>query len=271
MDYPFFRIEYDRARRIAVVYLNRPEKRNAMSWPFWRDLPAVVSDLEADGDVRAVVIAGEGKSFTTGLDIEQMAEQFGDTFFSEKGDGRAVLHKLILDMQAGMNAIAASPLPFVAAVHRHCIGGGLDLVAACDLRLCSADASFSLREAKVAIVADMGSLNRLPAIIGQGHTRMMALTARDFDADWALRAGLVQEVHATREETIAAATALAAEIAANPLLAVRGTKRMLNYVQDHTLRDSLEEVALWNAAYLDTHDFREMIAAFRERRRPVMR
>ena len=271
MDYPFFRIDRDAARRIATVYLNRPEKRNAMSWPFWRDLPAVVRELEEDESVRAVVVAAEGKSFTTGLDLEQIFVQFGDTFASALADGREKLQRLIEDMQLGINAIADSRLPFVAAVHRHCIGGGLDLIAACDLRFCSSDASFSLRETKVAIVADMGSLNRLPRIIGEGNTRMMALTGRDFDAEWALRTGLVQEVHPTREATIAAAQETAREIAGNPLLAVRGTKRMLNYGQDHGLRDSLDEVVLWNTAYLDTHDFREMIGAFRERRRPDFR
>ena len=271
MDFPFFRLERNADRRIVTVYLNRPEKRNAMSWPFWRDLPVLVGELEQDENVRAVVIAAEGKSFTTGLDIEQVFEEFGSTIRAQLGDDREGLQRFIQELQKGMNAIADSRLPFVAAVHRHCIGGGLDLIAACDLRFCTADATFSVRETKVAIVADMGSINRLPRIIGEGNTRMMALTGRDFDADWALRTGLVQEVHPTREAVIAAAQDTAAEIAANPVLAVRGTKQMLNYGQNHFLRDSLEEVILWNTSYIDTRDLREMVAAFKEKRRPEFR
>lgn len=271
METPFFDIQVDTTTRVAVVSLDRPEKRNAMSWPFWRDLPAVVERLEQDQNVRAVVIRANGKSFTTGLDLEQFSTEFKETFQAPLGDGREHLQKLITDMQRGMNAIANSPLPFIAAIHRHCIGGGLDLIAACDLRLCTRDATFSLRETKVAIVADMGSLNRLPNIIGEGHTRMMALTGRDFNAAWAEKVGLVQEVYETQAQLDEAAVALATEIAANPLLAVRGTKAMLNYGLDHSQRDGLEQVILWNTSYLDTADLRAMFQAFTERKAPQFR
>ena len=154
-------------------------------------------------------------------------------------------------------------------MHRHCIGGGLDLAAACDLRYCSKDASFSLREAKVAIVADMGSLQRLPYIIGQGHTRLMALTGRDFGAEEVDKMGLVNGVYENTEELYAATEKLAIEIAANPSMAVRGTKRILNYALNHHQKDALEHVVLFNTAYLDSLDLRELGEAWVNKRKPV--
>ena len=267
-DYPFFEVEKDSANRVAHLYLNRPDARNAMNWPFWRDLPLVVDELEADPEVRVVIIAGRGKSFSTGLDLVDFFQQFKSIFQSETADGREELYRLILSMQAGMNRIAGGQNIYIAAVHRHCIGGGLDLIAACDLRLAAKDAAISLREAKVAIVADMGSLNRLPRIMGLGNTRMMAYTGRDFSAEECQRMGLVEQVFENQNELMAGAQKLAEEIAGNPSIAVRGTKHVLNYVPDHSIEDSMKYVAAWNAAFLDSKDLREMFSAFTERRRP---
>jgi enoyl-CoA hydratase len=158
--------------------------------------------------------------------------------------------------------------PVIAAVRGWCIGGGLDLIAACDIRLCSADARFSLREAKMAIVADIGSLQRLPPIIGEGYTRELAYTGKDIDAQRALRIGLVNEVHDSADELLAAARALAGEIAANAPLAVQGSKRVLNETQGKTVEEGLRYVALWNAAYLHTNDLSEAMRAFIEKRPP---
>jgi enoyl-CoA hydratase len=267
--YPFFEVEKDTDTRVARLYLNRPEARNAMNWPFWRDLPLVIDELEADPDVRVVIVAGRGKSFSTGLDLVDFFEQFKPVFQSETADGREELYRLILRMQAGMNRIAAGQNIYIAAVHRHCIGGGLDLIAACDLRLASEDAAISLREAKVAIVADMGSLNRLPRLMGLGNTRLMAYTGRDFSAQECQAMGLVETVYATQADLMEGARKLAEEIAANPSIAVRGTKHVLNYVPDHSIEDSMKYVAAWNAAFLDSKDLREMFAAFKDRRRPT--
>lgn len=267
-DYPFFEVEKDPSTRVAHLYLNRPEARNAMNWPYWRDLPLVVDELEADPEVRVVIVAARGKSFSTGLDLVDFFTEKKSVFQSETADGREELYRMILQMQEGMNRMSAGQNIYIAAVHRHCIGGGLDLIAACDLRLASRDAAISLREAKVAIVADMGSLNRLPNIIGLGYTRLMAYTGRDFSADECQRMGLIEEVFETQAELMAGARKLAEEIAVNPSIAVRGTKQVLNYVADHSLDDSLKYVAAWNAAFLDSKDLREMFAAFTERRRP---
>lgn len=267
-QYPFFEVEYDRDRKIATLFLNRPEARNAMNGDFWFGLPGIIDELEADPQVRCVVVAARGKSFSTGLDIVDFFEKHRDVIGADSADAREELLAMILRMQAGMNRMAAGRNVYIAAVHRHCIGGGLDLIAACDIRLASQDASFSLREARVAIVADMGSLNRLPGIIGMGNTRLMAYTGRDFKASEAQTMGLVSAVYPDADTLLLEARKLAAEIAANPSIAVRGTKQVLNYIQDHSLEDGLREVALWNTAFIDSKDLREMVAAFREKRRP---
>lgn len=267
-DYPFFEVETNPETRVAHLYLNRPEARNAMNWSYWRDLPLIVNELEADPEVRVVIVAARGKSFSTGLDLVDFFQQKQKTMQGAVADEREALYKMILEMQEGMNRMEQGENIYIAAAHRHCIGGALDLMAACDLRLASADASISLREAKVAIVADMGSLNRLPNIIGLGRTRMMAYTARDFSAEECKAMGLIEEVFDSREELMEGARKLAEEIAANSSIAVRGTKHVLNYAANHSVEDSLKYVATWNAAFLDSKDLREMFAAFQERRRP---
>ncbi len=265
MNYPFFQVEIDAAKKIAVVYLNRPEKRNAMDWSFWRDLPLLVADIDRMDQVHAVVIAARGKSFSTGLDLPEFIAQFEKTIQGETGDDREKLFQLILTMQEGMKRIAESPKVWVAAIHRHCIGGALDLISACDLRFASKDASISLRETKVAIVADMGSLNRLPGIIGDGNTRYMAFTGRDFSADECARMGLISRVFETQEELLAAAVETAAEIAANSGLVLRGVKKLTNYQRDHGPTDGMDYVAAWNTAFLDGREFRAMIKMVRDR------
>ena len=158
--------------------------------------------------------------------------------------------------------------PVIAAIDGWCIGGGLDLAAACDIRICSAQAKFSLREIRLAIVADIGSLQRLPPIIGQGHTRQLAFTGEDIDADRALAIGLVNDVHPDADALHAAAAAMAARIAANSPVTARGIKQVLDYCADKSVKDGLQYVAVWNAAFLQSKDLAEAISAFMERREP---
>ncbi len=268
MNYPFFEVQKFPEKKIAVVRLNRPEKRNAMNWPFWKDLPNVVNDLEKDKAIRSVVILGNGKSFSTGLDIEDFFTQFGDSLTGAIADKREELFQLILTLQEGFKRINASEKVYICGVHKHCIGGGLDLMVACDIRLATKDASISLRETRVAIVADMGSLNRLPQIIGMGNTRMLAFTGRDISGEEAHRMGLVSEIYDTFEELEKKSIDLATEIAANPSIAVRGTKAILNYMEDHGPKDGMDYVSVWNSAFLDSEDLREIANAFKEKRKP---
>ncbi|MFB5652384.1 crotonase/enoyl-CoA hydratase family protein [Leptospira wolffii] len=266
-SFEFFEI-VPRQDGVAVVYLNRPEKRNAMNWSFWRDLPDVVEEINNDPKIRSFVIAAKGKSFSTGLDLESFFQEFGSVIRGEYGDGRKKFYEFILRMQKGINAVYDSPKPSVAAVQKHCIGGGLDLISACDIRYATYDASISLREAKVAIVADMGSINRLPSIIGQGHTRELAFTGKDIDGEEAYRIGLVSKLFKTQEEVLEAAIATASEIAANPALVVQGVKEVMNFAEGKPLSAGLNYVALWNSSFLDSKDFRHALQSFQERKRP---
>jgi len=264
----FFEIEKIPEKKIAIVYLNRPEKRNAMSWAFWAGLPLVVDEVEADPDIRCVVFAARGKSFTTGLDLEEFSEQFGPRLRGATADVRMDLMSLIIEMQQGFQRILHSDRVFISAVHRHCIGGGLDLICACDMRFASKDALVSLRETKVAIVADMGSLNLLPFIVGHGNARRMAFTGADFSANECHKMGLFDQVFDDRDSMMDNAIKTAEEIAANPAIVLKGTKKILNYMYNHSPEAGMDYVAVWNSAFLDSDDFRELITAFKERRKP---
>jgi len=266
-SYPFFEIEIQ--KNIALLYLNRPEKRNAMDWSFWRDLPFVIEEINADPSIHGFIIAARGKSFSTGLDLENFFGEFKHIVQGELADGREKLYELVLLMQKGINAVYDSKKPSIALIQKHCIGGGLDLISACDIRYATLDASFSLREAKVGIVADMGSLQRLPSIIGQGNTRELALTGKDIDGNEALRMGLVTKVFKSESELLEEGLKVAHEIAENPTIVIRGVKQVLNYGYGKSLEDSLNYVAVWNAGMLDSRDFRSAIQGFNERKKPV--
>lgn len=251
---------------VATVTMIRPAMRPA----FFDALGRVFDDLAADSGVRAVVLRGSAKAFSYGLDLQATLTQHADLFGGGGlAEPRTRLHRLIRDWQRCVDAIAACPAPVIAACHGWCIGGGLDVASACDIRLASADARFSLREAKVAIVADLGSLQRLPPIIGGGAVRELAYTGKDIDADRALRIGLVNDVYADREALDAAALAMAREIAANPPLTVRGVKQVLAFGEGRPPGDGLAYVAAWNAAFLQSEDLGEAFSAFLARRPPT--
>lgn len=240
-----------------------------MTPAFFAECERTFTELAGDATVRAVVVRSSAKAFSYGLDLPQAMAAFGPVM---TGGGlapkRAELHALIRQLQRAFNAIAACPVPVIAAVHGACIGGGVDLIAACDVRVASADAFFSVRETKIAIVADLGSLARLPAIIGPAHTRELALTGRDIDAVRAEKIGLVTHVVADRDAVWAQAQAVAADIAANPPLTVRGVKQVLDYSAGKSVEDSLAYVAAWNSAFLASEDLVEAATAFAQKRPP---
>lgn len=252
---------------VAEVVLLGPGKGNAMGPDFWSECPRLFAQLDADPEVRAIVLSGSGKNFTYGLDLAAMGGEFAPLMADKALAGpRAVFHDTIKRMQLAGNAVAECRKPVVAAVHGWCIGGGLDIISSADIRYASSDAKFSIREVKVAIVADMGSLARLPAIIGDGHLRELALTGKDIDAQRAEKIGLVNDVFADHDAVLAAARATAAEIAANPPLVVHGIKTVLDHSRSAAVADSLRYVAAWNAAFLASNDLTEAITSVFEKR-----
>ena len=253
---------------VREVVLNRPAKGNAMNPAMFQELSEVFEALDLDDDVRAIVLRGEGKAFTYGLDLMGAMSDLGQHFQGGLGGQRTRLYHLIKRLQASAGAPAKCRKPVVAAVHGWCIGGGLDLISGCDVRLCSADARFSLREARIGIVADLGSLQRLPGVIGDAATRELALTAKDIDAERALRLGLVSEVLTDREALVARAREEAETIAGLSPLVVQGVKHVLNAGENMSIEQGMEYVAVWNSAFLASKDLGEAIAAFFEKRSP---
>jgi enoyl-CoA hydratase len=262
---------------VATVWLDRPEARNAMGPELWTDLPRAMHAVSEETDVRVVVVAARGPHFSVGLDLKAMGSVLSGDGDDGGGDPSPVpsmaararkSRREVLRLQASISAVALCPKPVIAAVHGYCIGGGVDLIAACDIRLASADAVFSVREAKVAIVADLGSLQRLPAIIGAGHLAELAFTGKDIDAARAKEIGLVNEVAADAGTVQAAAAELAGEIAANSPIAVQGTKSVLAANDGRTVAEGLDYVATWNAGMLASDDLVEAMMAFMERRPP---
>ncbi|MEW5848677.1 MAG: crotonase/enoyl-CoA hydratase family protein [Myxococcota bacterium] len=267
MSYESLKLE--RTGPVAEVVLTGPGRGNAMGPAFWRELPQLFRTLDDDENVRVVLLRGEGKSFSVGLDLLAMAPELGPLLDVQAGPAaRTQLHRLIRRMQDAVGAVAECRVPVIAAVHGWCIGGGLDLASACDVRLCSADARFSLREVKVAIVADMGSLQRLPRIIGEGNTRELAFTGKDIDAVRARAMNLVNEVFPDADALLKGAREMAQQIAENPPLVVQGIKRVMNASAGRTAEQGLEYVAAWNSAFLASEDLQEAFSAFAEKRPP---
>ncbi|MBS9535059.1 crotonase/enoyl-CoA hydratase family protein [Mycobacterium sp. M1] len=254
---------------VAQVTLIGPGKGNAMGPAFWAELPDVFATLDADPEVRAIVLTGSGKNFSYGLDLPAMGGTLAPVLAEGAQAGpRMDFHGTILRMQRATNAVADCRTPTIAAIQGWCIGGGVDLISSVDVRYAAADAKFSIREVKLAIVADMGSLARLPLIISDGHLRELALTGKDIDAARAEKIGLVNEVFDDAEACLAAAHATAAEIAANPPLTVVGVKDVLDQQRIDRVSASLRYVATWNAAFLASKDLTEGISAIFAKRKP---
>ncbi|MFW6335299.1 MAG: crotonase/enoyl-CoA hydratase family protein [Desulfosalsimonas sp.] len=267
-DYQFY--EVVKQPPVAWVYLNRPDKKNAMNPPAWKESIPIFEDLDSDKDIRAVVIAGRGPCLSAGIDLMGMAGELPELMDEgQKGGVKWALLKKIHAMQDAISCIEWCRKPVIAAIHGHCVGAGLDMATACDIRLCSSDALFCLKEAAVGFVADVGVLQRIPRIVGQGHARQLAYTAKEFDAEKARQMLLVNEVYADYQALMDAARDLAGQIAENPPLAVQASKDVLNYGAGRTVEEGLKYVATISTNIIPSRDLMEAISAFSEKRKPV--
>jgi len=258
-------IALEKQGSVGTLWLDRPEKRNALSRELWGNLPRALEALRNDPEVRAVVLAGRGSSFCVGIDLADLGGSGGDPEAGSPAQANIRQIEFTRRFQAAVSAFEACPLPVIAAVQGHCLGGGVDLITAADIRLASRDASFGVRETRIGIVADVGTLQRLPRVVSAGHVAELVYTGRDIDAARAERIGLVNEVYS--DSLHAAALELAAEIAANPPLAVQGTKFVLQQSEGLSTEQSLLLNALWTmTTTLNSDDLREAMAAFREKR-----
>ena len=253
---------------VATVTLNRPEKANAMEEAMWHEIRAAMHWADSTPEVRCVIICGAGKHFTAGIDLAMLAGLTAHIRDDDEARSREKLRRLILDLQDTLSSIEKCRKPVIAAIHGACVGGGIDMITACDMRYCSADARFTVKEIDVGMTADVGTLQRLPRLVGEGMAREMAYTGRFIDAIEAKEIHLVNRVFESPEALLAGVREIATAIAAKSPLAIRGCKEMITYARDHSVADSLNYIATWNAAMLMSKDLFEAGHAAMEKRPP---
>lgn len=264
-EYKAFRVEL--ADKVAQVVIDRPEKINAMNADFWAEIIDVFRWVDDTDEVRVVVLSGAGPHFSSGIDLQLLA-QVGAQLGKDVGRNAEQLRRKILSLQASFNAVDHCRKPVIAAIQGYCLGGAIDLISACDMRYCSADARFSIKEIDMGMAADVGTLQRLPRIIGDGMMRELAYTGRTLDDAEAQAIGLVNRVYENPEALMEGVNELARQIAEKSPLAIRGTKEMIRYMRDHRVDDGLEYIATWNAAMLQAADLRVAVAAHMARQKP---
>lgn len=264
-EYQAFRVEV--ADKVAQVVINRPEKINAMNADFWTEIIQIFRWIDATDEIRVVVISGAGKHFSSGIDLMLLA-QLGSQLGKDVGRNADLLRRKILELQASFTAIEQCRKPVLAAIQGYCLGGAIDLIAACDMRYASLDAQFAIKEIDIGMAADVGTLQRLPRIIGDGIMRELAFTGRTLDAEEARSIGLVNRVFADQPSLLEGVLEIARTIAAKSPIAVRGTKEMLRYMRDHRVDDGLQYIATWNAAMLQSADLRVAMTAQMNKQQP---
>ena len=252
-------------KHVATVFLDRPDKANSMSAAMWRELQECFEWCDREPDVRAVILAGNGKHFCAGLDLAMFGELISDS--KDPARRAEAFRENVLKLQDNLSAIEKCRKPVLAAIHNTCIGGGVDMTCCCDMRYATEDAFFSIREIDIGMTADVGTLQRLPKIIPDGVARELAYTGRNMDAEEAREVGFVNRVFDNREIMLREVTAIAHDIASKSPLAIRGTKNMLLYSRDHSVADGLDHIATWNAGMLSEPDLQEGIQAQMEKRK----
>lgn len=253
---------------VATVSLNRPEKANALNGVLWHEIGAAFDALDLEDEVRVVVLRGEGKHFSSGIDFTLIAEVVGSVASLPDGRKHEIVRRKILELQDCFTAVERCRKPVIAEISGACIGGAIDLITACDMRYATTTTKFCVKEVDLAIVADVGTLQRLPGLVGEGVCRELALTGRTFLGDEAAGFGLINRAFEDKEALGAHVQEVASGIAKKSPLTVRGVKQVLNFSRDHTVRDGLDYVATWNAAMLISADSQEALTASFEGREP---
>ncbi len=251
---------------VAQIRLNRPDKANSLNAIMWQELRKAMHWLDATPQARVGVLSANGAHFCAGIDLNMLGELKAASAQACEGRSRENLRRGILDPQDTITAIERCRKPVIASVHAACVGGGIDIITACDMRYCSEQAWFSVKEIDLGLVADVGTLQRLPRLVGEGMARELAYTGRRFSGAEAEKMRLVNTCFASAEALNDAVQSLAQLIAAKSPLSIRGTKELINYVRDHSVADGLNYVATWNAAMLFSDDLQESLSAAKEKR-----
>ena len=271
MSYECFEVEI--VDKIGLVRMNRPQRSNSMIPAFWNELPALVDEMSDSGKVRAMVLSAVGKNFCSGMDLEVFSsnDTVGANDDADKQRGHRSrrnerFRSTALKLQDTFTALERARMPVISAIQGTCVGGGIDMISATDMRYATEDAWFSIHEINIGMTADVGTLQRMPKLVPEGIVRELAYTGRRWTAQEAKDAGFVNEVFPDHETLLDATMNVAAEIATKSPMAVWGTKQTMHYTRDHSVADGLEFIANWNAGMFDTDDMAEAFKASLEKR-----
>ena len=266
-EYKSFKVEI--SEHVANLILSRPDQLNTMSRDFWVELGEVTNEINMNSEVRVLIMSSTGKHFCAGMDLTAFSNGVDNIPEDKKPDhariGEAV-YRVAKELQGYISSLESIRVPVIAAIHGGCVGGAVDLVTACDIRLASDDAFFCIQEINIGMAADVGTLQRLPKIIPDSKMREMAYTGRRMYAEEAKESGLVSDTFESHEKLLEAANNLAKEIATKSPIAIHGLKAVMNYSRDHSVSDSLDFNALWSGAMLSQRDMTEAMTANMEKR-----
>ena len=252
---------------VLHVELNRPKKLNAFNEQMWKDIGVCFSLINEDSSIRAVVLSGRGKLFTAGLDLRDAMKSLVGDEAHDTSRKAYYMRKFIMAFQASFTQVDNCRVPVISAIHSGCIGAGVDLICATDIRIASADSYFSVREVDVGLAADIGTLQRGQKVVGNSSFfRTWAYTGENVSAQTALTAGLISKVLKDKDECLKEAIHLAVTIASKSPVAVVGTKHILNYSRDHPIQNGLDYTATWNMSMLQSQDLIESFSAQLEKR-----
>ena len=264
----YFDIEF--LGHVAHIKLNRPEKRNAMNWDFWRDLPRIIGDIDRNSSARCIVLSSVGPVFSAGLDLSL----FGQDVFSSSSKAKKNEKELqtpqnfmsfLSFLQGSISSLQKARIPVICAIQGGCIGGGVDLICSADIRLATNDAFFSIRETKIGMVADVGTFPRIVKLLPEGIVKELAFTGRNFSALEAKEHGFVNRLYVSHDALIEGAIDLANEIASNSPAAVYGCKKVIDFSRDHTIDEGLEWINMWNASMLSQSELMEGFRSYNEK------
>ena len=247
---------------IAHISMNRPDQLNSMIRIFWKELPDLIKEIDKNSDARVIVLSGQGKHFSAGMDLATFVPPKKSELEVDPARQREVFYHEVLELQDAFTALEECRMPTIASIHGACVGGAIDMVAACDMRYCSEDAFFKIAEVDIGIAADVGTLQRLPSLIPLASLRELAFTGRKFDSSEAKSLGLVNEVFESKETLADEVQKIAQNIAKKSPLVTRVIKKQINYARDHSVRDSLEFHATWNASLISGKDMQEAMTSY---------
>ena len=250
---------------VAHVIMNRPDEFNSMTRLFWKELPEIIKELDKNAAARVILLKGEGKHFNAGMDLANFAPAKKDGVKKDPARMRETFYHEVLELQDTFTALEECRMPTIASIQGACVGGGIDMVAACDIRHCSSDAFFKIAEVDIGLAADVGTLQRLPTLIPIGVVRELAYTGRKFLPDEARELGFINKVFDSLEDLEAGSLALAEEIASKSPLVTRVIKKQINYARDHSVRESLDYHAAWNSSLISGQDMEAAMKAMMEK------